>query len=238
MKRLLIPAALVLLSSLALAAGINYTVVIAGQVTPDKAIVVGGKTYIPLSALKFLGVNSQLKGSTLTLGLGSSTATNNITPGGANQKDSLEGCVGQTLFNGIWRFTVKKLEPIAANVGLGPGWGVTVELKNGTTTTTQLHDTGLDSINLVMPDGNTLTFEEHDAEEKFIYKELVQGAGNTYQLKFHVQNVNTPSADVPRPTKLILQLEPKRLTAGYLLKNKVAYSTPSPSFRVDLTCTP
>lgn len=63
----------------------------------DKAIVVNGKTYVPLSVLKTLGVNSSLKGTTLTLG---ETAANQ-TPGGTNQRSSLEGCLGVTLFNGV-----------------------------------------------------------------------------------------------------------------------------------------
>lgn len=221
------------LSTLALAAGLSYSVVVNGQVAPDQAIVVNGKTYVPLSALKLLGVQSSLKGSTLTLGAQNAAAT---APGGANQRASLEGCVGETLFNGVWRLTVKKVEAIGPNVGLGPGWGVTVELKNGTGTKTNLHDTGLTAVDLVMPDGNTLTWEEYDAETNFIYKDLVQAGGVTYQLKFHVKDTATPASSVPRPAKLIVQLDPSKMTAGYLRSAKVAYTTPAPSFRVDLTC--
>ena len=219
-------------SSPAHAAAPGYSVVVGGQIAPDQAIVVGGKTYVPLSALKLLGVNSVLMGRTLTLG--SSAAS--TAPGGADQRASLEGCLGEPLFNGVWRMTVKKVEAIGPGVGLGPGWGVTVELRNGTAVKTQLHDTGLESIDLVQPDGNTLTFEEHDAEEKFIYKDVAQAGGVTYKLLFHVENSKTPASSVPRPSKLIVQLDPKRLTAGYLLAGKVAYSTPTPSFRVNLTC--
>ncbi len=222
-----------LLTSLALAAGLNYSVVVNGQVAPDQAIVVGGKTYVPLSALKLLGVQTSLRGNTLTLGAqGAPTAA----PGGANQRASLEGCVGETLFNGVWRFTVRKVEAIGADVGLGPGWGVTVELRNGTTTKTSLLDTGLTSIDLVQPDGNTFVFEERTAEEPFLYKAVTQAGGVTYQLRFHVQDARAEAASVPRPTKLTVQIDPKRLTAGYLIAGKVAYSTPTPSFRVNLDC--
>ncbi len=222
-----------LVATVALAAGVNYSVIVNGQVTPDQAIVVNGRTYVPLSALKLLGVNSSLKGSTLTLGAQVTPAT---APGGANQRASLEGCVGDTLFNGVWRLTVRSVDAIGPNVGLGPGWGVTVEVRNGTTTKTQLIDTGLTAIQLVQPDGNTLTFEEHDADEKLIYKDMVQASGVTYQLKFHAPDVNTPASSVPRPAKLLVQFDPKKLTAGYLRAAKVAFSTPTPGFRVDLTC--
>ena len=222
-----------LFTSLALAAGLNYSVVVNGQVASDQAIVVGGKTYIPLSALKLLGVQSGLKGNTLTLGAQAAPTT---APGGANQRASLEGCMGETLFNGVWRFTTKKVEAIGADVGLGPGWGVTVELRNGTGTKTSLHDTGVTSIELVQPDGNTFEFEVHDAEEKFLYRELTQAGGVTYQLRFHVPDARAAAASVPRPSKLIVQIDPKRLTAGYLVAGKVTYMTPTPSFRVNLDC--
>lgn len=223
--------ALATLVTVALAAA-NYSLVVNGQVSPRSAIVVNGETYVPLSALKLLGVQSSLKGSTLTLGAQAATTT----PGGANQRASLEGCVGETLFNGVWRLTTKKVEAIGADVGLGPGWGVTVELRNGTTTKTNLHDTGLTAIELVQPDGNTFTFEERTAEEPFLYKEVTQAGGVTYQLRFHVQDARAVASSVPKPAKLIVQLDPRRLTAGYLIAGKVAYSTPTPSFRVRLDC--
>ena len=224
---------LTLLASSALAAGLNYSVVVNGQVSPDKAIVVSGQTYVPLSALKLLGIPFSLTGSTLTLGAPTAAST---APGGSNQRASQEGCVGETLFNGVWRLTVKKVEPIGADVGLGPGWGVTVELRNGTTTKTNLQDTGLTAIELVQQGGNTFTFEERTAEEPFIYKELTQAGGVTYQLRFHVQDARAAASDVPKPVKLVVQIDPKRLTAGYLIAGKVAYTTPTPSFRVKLDC--
>ncbi|UQN08692.1 hypothetical protein [Deinococcus sp. QL22] len=229
MKRIVL--GLTLLASFALAADLKYNVSVNGRPTPDPAIVVNGKTYVPLSALKTLGVPATLQGTTLNLGAQTAAA-----PGGANQRVSLEGCVGDTLFNGIWRMTVKKVEAIGPDVGLGPGWGVTVELRNGTTTRTSLHDTGLESVELVQPDGNTLAFEVREAEERLLYKEISQAGGVTYQLRFHTPNARTPASEVPRPAKLIVQLNPKRLTAGYLIAAKVAYTTPNPSFRVGLTC--
>jgi hypothetical protein len=215
------------------AAAQSYSLVVNGQVAPARAIVVNGQTYVPLSSLKSLGIPSSLKGNTLTLGTGAAPTT---APGGSNQRASLEGCVGDALFNGVWQLTVKKVEPIGPNVGLGPGWGVTVELRNGTKTRVNVHDTGLTSIDLVMPDGNTLTFEEHDAEENLIYKDLVQAGGVTYQLKFHVEDTRTPASALPRPAKLIMQFDPRKMTAGYLRDDGVTYTTPTPSFRVRLDC--
>lgn len=60
--------AVLLAAGMALAAGTTYSIVVGGQVAPDKAIVVNGKTYLPLSVLKELGIPYSLRGSTLTLG--------------------------------------------------------------------------------------------------------------------------------------------------------------------------
>lgn len=235
--RKFVPVVLAGLAGLALAqTASNLGLVINGRVFSSRAIVVSGKTYVPLEALQAAGVRSSQAGTTLSLTLPGAPAapTANVAAGGANARVSLEGCVGETLFNGVWRLTVKGVDPIPANVGRGPGWGVTVELRNGTKTKTILRDTGLESIDLVLPDGNTLLFYESEAEQFFIYKELIQAGAVTYQLKFYSPDRETLAADVPRPDKLIVQLDPKRMTAGYLAG--VAYTTPTPSFRVRLDC--
>ncbi|CAM3832516.1 hypothetical protein [Deinococcus frigens] len=221
------------LATCSMAAAQSYSLVVNGQPAPVKAIVVNGQTYVPLSALKKLGIPSSLKGTTLTLGTGAAPSTS---PGGSNQRASLEGCIGETLFNGVWRLTTQKVERIGPNVGLGPGWGVTIELRNGTTTKANLHDTGLESIELVGADGNTFSFEERAAEEALIYKDVTQAGGVTYQLKFHVEDARAVAANIPAATKLVISLNPQKMTAGYLREAKVTYTTPTPSFRVRLNC--
>ncbi|WP_415784619.1 hypothetical protein [Deinococcus saxicola] len=42
-------------------------------------------------------------------------AAPNTSPGGANQRTSLEGYVGETLFNGMWRMIVKSGTPIGCH---------------------------------------------------------------------------------------------------------------------------
>ena len=214
----------------------SIKLIVNGQPSKLPAITVNGVTYIPLPTLEKAGAKVVRGSSGLTLTLPGGSSATAISAGGANQRVSLEGCIGETLFNGIWRLTVRKVEAIGPDLGLGPGWGVTVELRNGTTTKTNLHDTGLTSIDLVQPDGNTFVFEEREAEETFIYKQLIQAGGVTYQLRFHVPDVNAPAASVPRPSKLTVQLDPARITAGYLIEAKAAYSTPNPSLRVRLDC--
>ncbi|WP_425145017.1 hypothetical protein [Deinococcus sp.] len=212
------------LTSLALAAA-NYSVIVNGQVAPEQAIVVGGKTYVPLSALKLLGVNTTLRGTTLTLG-GATTAA---TPGGVNQRASLEGCLNETLFNGVWRLTVKTLRPISRYNGQQSGYSLSLEWKNGTAKTIDALNSGVKNISLVLADGNTLTA---DNDQDLKYKTLPQAAGITLALLFYATSAQT-AAGLPAPSKLLVDIDPSRLND---LAQGVAYSTPTPSFRVKLDC--
>ena len=82
----------------------------------------GGKTYVPLSALQSLGiqvstgsgVTSLTGGKAVAAAPGTTTAasTPNNGAGGANQKASVTGCVNEWLFNGVWRMRVTKVEPV------------------------------------------------------------------------------------------------------------------------------
>jgi hypothetical protein len=227
---------LVLLGA-AVAASTSYSLVVNGQVSNERAIVVNGKTYVPITVLKSLGVTSGLKGTTLTLGNSSgtsgSTAAPTTTAGGANARAGLEGCVGETLFNGVWRLKVVKLEPISKGENQ-PGWGVTLELRNGTKVTTAVYRTGLTGINLVLPNGNALTFDEYEGQA-FTHNDLAQAAGVTTQLKFYFPS-GTPAKDAPRPEKLVVQFDPAKLWEG-VRSAGVAFTTPTPSLRVKLDCT-
>lgn len=207
-----------------LAAG--YSLVVNGQVSPKGAIVVGGETYVPLSALNLLGVNSSLKGSTLTLGAAATTA-----PGGANQRTSVEGCVGEPLFNGVWRLTVNGIRPISRYNGQQQGYAVKLEWKNGTKKTIDALNTGFKSMTLAMTDGNTLTSE---TVQSLSSKSLPQAAGLTLELPFYADSAAT-AAGLAQPSKLLVEIDPKVLGSSSLSQG-VGYTTPSPSFRVRLDC--
>jgi hypothetical protein len=213
---------------LALAAGSSYSLVINGQVFGDQAIVVGGKTYVPLSALKSLGVNSSLKGTTLTLGNPGSTAQN-ATAGGANQRASLEGCVGETLFNGIWRLTVTSTKPISRYNGQQPGYSLSLEWKNGAKVTTDALNTGIKSLNLALEDGTVLVTDD---AQNLTSKTLPQGAGVALNLAFYAQS-GTNADTLSKPSKFLIEIDPKVLGNTGVA---AAYTAPNPSFRVRLDC--
>jgi hypothetical protein len=223
--------------SLTLAQDLTYTVIVNGQVTEDKAVVIGGQTYVPLSALSSLGVTSSLDGTVLTLG----TASQN-TVGGANQRESVEGCLGETLFNGIWRIKVTDLVPITRDKGTvieTPGWGLTVELRNGALGTLMPVDTGVDGtgqgIQLAFEDAQTLNVDNIDVQ-KLTFASLPQGGVVTHQLKFWY-TYDTDPATIQKPVKFLFQINPAGFEDSIKARGGGAYyTTPSPSFRVRLDC--
>jgi hypothetical protein len=225
------------LAGLAVAQSSGYSLVVNGQVSSDKAVVVNGKTYVPLSALKSLGVTSSLKGSTLTLSNSSAVQpAQNVAAGGANQRPSLEGCLGEQLFNGVWRIRASKLERISKDGGT-PGWGLTLELRNGSKATLISTDAGIDGtgqgIQLAFDDATTLKVDPYDVQ-KLTYASLPQGGAVIHQLKFYYPSDTAPDA-IKTPTKFLLEVSAKGI--GFTPSQQgVAFTVPNPSFRVRLDC--
>jgi hypothetical protein len=186
-----------------------------GKPVPGQTLVSGGQVYIPLSALKAAGATTSVKSGTLRIGLGAA--------GGANQVGALEGKVGDWLFNGIWRFRVVSVGP---NDDGRPGWKVRVELRNGTTLdNVALGGTGLDSITLVMADGNPI--KPYNITD--IDRPLGQGAGADVALVFYDDD---GAGRVP--DKLIVRIAPDAATKAFLKGQGASYSVADPSFRVSL----
>jgi hypothetical protein len=227
---------LTLALSLAFVSAQNYTVVINGQVAQDKAVVINGQTYLPLSTLNSLGVTWSLDGTVLTLGTAQSTV------GGANQRASVEGCLGETLFNGIWRIKVTDLVPLARDPGTimeTPGWGLTVELRNGALGTLMPVDTGVDGtgqgIQLAFADAQTLNVDPLGVQT-LTFASLPQGGVVTQQLEFWYPYDTDPST-IQTPVKFLFQINPAGFEDAIKSRGGGAYySTPSPSFRISLDC--
>jgi hypothetical protein len=220
---------LISMLAIAMAAGSSYSLIVNAQVSNEKAIVVGGKTYVPLAVLKSLGIASSLKGTTLTLSNTGGNPASSATAGGTNQRASLEGCIGETLFNGVWRLTVNATKPISRYNGQQSGYNLNLEWKNGTKATTNALNTGIKSLNLVLEDGTVLQSED---VQSLTNKSLPQGAGIALDLAFYAES-GTPADKLSRPAKFLVEVDPKVLANTGV---SVAYSTPNPSFRVRLDC--
>ncbi len=226
--------------STAVAAAANYSIIVNGQVVGKPAVVLNGETYVPLSALKLLGITGTVKGNSLSLTLKGTAAGGLPASGGANQITALEGCLNETLFNGIWRMKVVSVKPISTpDAGRPdlPGWVVELEMRNGAPTTTSLMDTGFGAASggsqpaLVLADGTTLKLEDSDFLEPWS-KPVLQGGVLTFPLRFSYPSGTTDAqARNQRPSKFILQI--KGQLPSYL---GIKYSVPDPSLRVRLDC--
>ncbi|MFK7604145.1 hypothetical protein ACI3L1_18265 [Deinococcus sp. SM5_A1] len=227
------------LGSVALAA-VNYSLVVNGQVAARPAVVMNGEPYVPLSALKLLGVTGTVKGNTLTLALGSAGTPAQSAAGGANQITALEGCINQTLFNGIWRVKVVSLDPLNSSDTWSPdtpGWAVKLEVRNGAQKTTSLMNTGFGASSggsqpaLVLADGSTLAMNDSDFLTPWS-RAVLQGGVNTFTLRFaYPRGTTEAQAQALKPTKFILQINGK--LPAYA---EVKYSIPDPSLRINLSC--
>ena len=222
-------------SALAIAAQTTYKLIINNQSFSSQAIVVSGKTYVPLDALQKAGVKSNLSAGTLNLTLPGSagvtgTTANPSAAGGSNQLAALEGCVGETLFNGVWRFKVTKFEQ--GEVDGKPGWIVSVEMRNGSNKPQDVYGTGFsntnDSYSLATADGNTGVWRTSYILNDFAVKTVPQAGMFTYQFKFFADPNATPEQLQQKPVKFILRVDAKRSSARYTVSD--------PSFRIKLDC--
>ncbi len=227
------------LISLAVAVSETFKLTINGKSAATPAIVVNGKTYIPLDALEKAGVRSSRSGAGISITLPGSSATPASNPdatGGANARASLEGCIGETLFNGVWRVKTLKLEAIKKD-GDTPGWGLTLEVRNGTKTTLTMTDAGVngtgEGIQLAFADASTLNVDALEVQ-KLTFASLPPGGAVTQQLKFYYP-LGTSADAIKTPTKFLLEVDPKGIGDSTRAKG-VAFTVPNPSLRVRLDC--
>jgi len=237
-KTLLASGLLVASAALAQSVQRSLSLVVNGQVVTGKAIVVKGETFVPLSALKLLGVRASTAGTTLTLAAGSAASAGSSTVGGANQRSATEGCQGETLFNGLWRARVVSVEPIVrSETGGTPGWGVTLEFRNGTQKDISpkiSFDAFGKGIYLIGPDGQSAGDISGDGFYSTFDKRVPPGGLVRGVARFWAGNDQTswPAFQARKPAKLILSVLSTVLATNELL----AYNTPNPTFRIDLTC--
>jgi hypothetical protein len=197
-----------------------------GKTYTTSAIVQNGKTYIPLEALQQAGVKAVVSKTDVKLELPGFL-------GGTNQRASLEGCLGETLFNGVWRVKILKLEAMKSDK---LGWGLTMEVKNGSPATIMPVDAGFDGagqgIQLAFADASTLSVDGLDVQ-KITFASLPPGGAVTHQMKFYYP-FGTLETAMKTPTKFLLELS--RPIGDSTRASGVKFSVPNPSLRVRLDC--
>jgi hypothetical protein len=218
---------LLALGGLALAQTVQRAleIVVNGQKSSAKAIVVQGKTYIPLDVMKSLGVNASVTGNSVSLGA----------QGGANQVAALEGCVNETLFNGVMRLKVLKferLETLPKWEGV-KGWAVTTEVRNASPMTISPGDLGVYGATLALKDGTIIDIGKISATSREFYGDISNGLPSGGATTLVIRFGDFDSLNDNAPTKLVLTVDPKRA------KREVQgrFSGSDVSFRVKLDCT-
>ena len=212
-------AALLLAHALAQAA---YRLSINGRSYSSTAIVVKGETYVPLKALQASGVRSSLAGGVLTLTLpGGAAPANPQAAGGANAVAALEGCLGEWLFNGIWR--VRATDPQALT-GDRTGVSYRVEFRNGTKVSGFAPSgTGWGGMQVALDDGTTVgAINVNDVTDP----PYLSGGS-------HAQTVEFAWDDPARtPQKLIVLFNPREMNTSAGVK----FTVPNPNLRINTTC--
>lgn len=182
---------------LAQAAQRTYRLVVNGQAQTTPAIVVNGKTYVPLEALQKAGAQASLQGGELRVQF--------IPVGGQQQALLLEGKKGEWLSNGTWRLRVLEIAP-GTNpfFGSGPGYVVRVEVRNLTSGKTSLLKTGFDGFQLLDNQGNKLVAASFGEQ----YNDIPQADGVVIALRF---GPNPKLEQIGAPDKLLVNF---RSTGG------------------------
>ncbi|GGJ76580.1 hypothetical protein [Deinococcus aquiradiocola] len=192
----------------ALAAPVTLT--LAGQPVTLNTTVIGGVTYLKLSDVK-AALAAQ---------------------GGANAKASVTGCINEWLFNGVERLRVTRLRPVE-DQSYGNGWGVTVEVRNGTTESFTLDHAGIvynNAVSVAFADGDSWSKSWRTGWQDKTYARMQQGTGTVYEFQiFPEARQDAATVNGTPPQKFLLEV-----TAPTGIKAK--FSVPDPSFRIDLTC--
>ncbi|PNY82019.1 hypothetical protein [Deinococcus koreensis] len=210
-----------------------------GKVVPGAVVTIGGQNYVPVSALAAAGFRVGTSGGTLSISTGSGTgaapASPATTPGGSTPLTALEGCLGQTLFNGVWRVKFSNLRLVPD--GSVARWSIDLEVRNGTARMM----TGADG--MLMADSGHLAFITADGTpmnwgitdelngQKFTFTQLPPSG--IWRGTLTTADGNAARAE-RRPTKLLWRLDPGE---GGDFARKLPWGVKDPSFRIDLTCT-
>jgi hypothetical protein len=209
--------AVIALSAIAVAQGVTYRLNINGKSYSSQAIVVRGETYVPLKALQAAGVRSSLTKGTLALTLPNAAQSD----GGANQVKALEGCLGEWLFNGIWR--IRATEP-RSMTGDRNGWTIKLEVRNGTTFNgIAPSGTGWGGVQLALDNGDLVgAVNVNDISDP----PYIPGGSHSQTLEFFWEDT------ARSPKKIIVLFNPKEMNTSFNAK----FTVPDPSLRIKTDC--
>ena len=217
MKKVMIFGFLVV-GAVVFAQSVSYKLSINGKAYSSNAIVVKGETYVPLKALKSAGVKASVVGGNLQLTLPKASQVE----GGANQVVALEACVGEWLFNGIWRVRVTDPQVFSGDRN---GISYRFEFRNGTKLSGFAPSgTGLEGIQLALENGTTVSAENVNEISDPPY---LAGGSHSQTINFYWDDANL------KPQKIVVLFNPKNMNTSFDVKFNVL----DPSLRFKTNCT-
>jgi hypothetical protein len=163
----------------------------------------------------------------------SNTATSTAisTATSSNIPTQLEGCLNQTLFNGVWQLKARTLERIPKI-----GWGLTLKVRNGSHTTIMPIEAGIGGTGTgirMTGQARSLKVDSFDVAT-LTAKNLLPNAAVTGQLEFH--DPYGKVIDISNnPTRFLLEVDPKRMDEATREKG-VTFNVPQPGFVIRLDC--
>lgn len=223
-----------------------WPIFVQGQKTGASTLNVSGKTYVPVTLLNTLGYTYQFDNKGLQVSPKAQTSI-----GGTNQRASVEGCMGEQLFNGVWRLKVNKVEALEkakSNDGAA-GWKVYFQLSNGSNRSLIPSHGGIKANQADKVPGLTVAFSDGSVANSYWVdgdqmgaqlnsKVLPQGASLSFQTEFNWGEEGDNAQGI-KPTKLLFEMRQdliKTAAEVYDDAKGLQFTTSNPSFRVNLTC--
>jgi hypothetical protein len=167
-----------------------------GRKSSMAPLVKGAETYIPLSALKAAGAGVTVEKTRISIQF--------LPPAGRNERDYVEGVLGEFVSNEAWRVKVTNLQPIENPFGVGGrGYSVDVEVRNLLPKAESMHGSGLDGPRLIDAAANSLNSAGSSFPGR--YQKLEPGGSFTNTLKF---GPTSPGVDVKEAAKIVFDFRP------------------------------
>ncbi|GEM83607.1 hypothetical protein [Meiothermus hypogaeus] len=171
--------------------GAQGVVVLLNGVRTSDVLQSGGKVYISTEALQKAGAEVTRRPDGWSVQF--------IPVGGRLQVEAVEGVEGEWISNGTWRIRVSEVQPIANPFGRGEGYAVRVEVRNLGKQPASMYGSGLDRVQLLDADGNTLSLADASFKDRYTSVPPAGGFANVLRFGDPQNKLQTPG----RPTKLL-----------------------------------
>lgn len=187
---------ILVLAAATLVWGAQGAVVFVNGIRTSDVLLSGGKVYISAEALQKAGAEVTRRPDGWSIQF--------IPVGGRLQVEAVEGLEAEWISNGVWRIRVSEVQPVANPFGRGEGYAVRVEVRNLGTRPASLNGSGLDKVQLIDADGNTLSLSDTFFKDRYTSVPPAGGFVNILRFGDPQNKLQTPG----RPTKLLVLFRP------------------------------